>query len=459
MKAIAISALSSGQGKTLFTIALLNWLKNNFGAVRSYKVGPDYIDTRFHEKITGIPSINLDLYMASEDEVKDSFFHYAQGKSSLVVEGVMGFYDGMDYGTSTYDVTRVLDIPVVLIISAEGSYSSIIPTINGTIDYKSGNTIKGIILNKVSSEKHYQIIKKQVQAELPNLEMLGWIPKNLPVISSRHLGLDLTELNSEKLNELSESVMKNIDITKLMNFMEYNKPTVNKNIYYTKDINLIVDITKELVITIVNDDAFSFLYAQNVDFIENIFGKVYKVSAINNETINQSSDVVYIPGGYIETPEVSSLLHNADLFKQSLKAIIEAENKKIYAECAGLMFLGNKIQTTDGEFINGMGALPLNFEIQKTRHRLGYYKAIDRDDLTIYKGHSFHYSRPVTIDNTDIVKWGLFKNSDSNATPGGWANEKGNIFGTYLHTFFFNQPDLIMKYFVPCKKACFEEIK
>jgi len=167
MKAIAISALSSGQGKTMFTMALLNWLKANLGTVRPYKVGPDYIDPRFHEKITGMDSINLDMYMMSEDYIKSTFLYYAIGLNNLVVEGVMGFYDGIDHGTSTYDVTKTLNVSTVLLVSAEGSYTTVVPTLKGMIDYKPNNTIKGIVLNKISSEKHYQVIKDQIKREIP----------------------------------------------------------------------------------------------------------------------------------------------------------------------------------------------------------------------------------------------------------------------------------------------------
>ncbi|OGI03274.1 MAG: hydrogenobyrinic acid a,c-diamide synthase (glutamine-hydrolyzing) [Candidatus Melainabacteria bacterium GWF2_37_15] len=443
MKAAVISALSSGQGKTLFTMALLQWLKENVGSVRPFKVGPDYIDPRFHEKITGVASVNLDLYMMSEVEVKNAFSYYTKDFDCTVVEGVMGLYDGLDYGTSTYEVAKAINIPTILIISAEGSYATLVPVLRGILDYKPNNTVQGVILNKVSSEKHYETVAKQINSEIPNLKILGWIQKGLDIITSRHLGLDLTELENEKFSEIANKVMEHINITELMDFMELKLSITSEKDCFMRNIE-----KHKKTIAVVNDRAFSFVYKQNLDFFDKFFEKVYRISALNNDEIPQDADVVYIPGGYVETPDVAYILDKADKFKSSLKAFSENPKKKIYAECAGFMFLGEKIQTTDGNWINGAGILPVDFEIQKKRNRLGYYKAIDKDDLMLYKGHAFHYSCPTNIEEEAIVKWGLFKDKDSQASVGAWTNEKRNVLGTYLHTLFYNQPELVLKYFI-----------
>lgn len=236
MRAAVISALSSGQGKTLFTTAMLQWFKVNHESVRAFKIGPDFIDPKFHEKITGISSVNLDLYMSNNVEIKDTFNYYANGFSNIIIEGVMGFYDGMDYGSSTYEVARTLKVPTILVISGKSSYNTIIAILKGMLDYKSDNTIKGVVLNRISTETHYELIKNAIKKELPQIKILGWIKEGIIDISSRHLGLDLNELNNSKLNELSESVMQNINILELLKFMDFQSESLEKKrIFYSKN--------------------------------------------------------------------------------------------------------------------------------------------------------------------------------------------------------------------------------
>ena len=444
MRAISVTALSSGQGKTLFTMGLIHWLKNNIGSVRPFKVGPDYIDTRFHEKIAGNSSINLDLYMMNKEEALKTVSFYSRDMDNLLMEGVMGFYDGIDYGTSTYDVAKAVNFPTVLVVSAEGSYATLVPIIKGIVDYRPDNTIKGVILNKVSSQTHYQMIEERINKEIPQLQVLGWIKKDIVSISSRHLGLDVNEIDNQKLDHISESVMKNINTSKLLELMEYSDKQ-EEVAFFCGISDKIQQACRDLTITVVKDSAFSFVYRQNLDFFHKLFGKVNIVSALNNEEVPYDSDIVYIPGGYVETPEFYPILQKADRFKQSLKQIALNKNKKIYAECAGLMFLGEKIATTDGNSLDGAGVLPIDFEMQNKRHRLGYYKALDKSNMDIYKGHAFHYSCPLPHDNT-VEAWELYKDKNKKAELGAWTNNGGNVLGTYLHSFFFNQPELVLKY-------------
>jgi cobyrinic acid a,c-diamide synthase len=451
MKAIAISALSSGEGKTIFTMSLLNWLKSKGEKVRPFKIGPDYIDPQFHRKIVETDSVNLDLQLMTKDEIKSIFGMYSQDYKFSVAEGVMGFYDGLDYSTSTYDVTKALGIPTVLIVSAEASYITISAVIKGVLEYKSNNTIKAVILNKVSSEQHYKMVAEQIKSDIPDLKILGWIEKGLPQIGSRHLGLDLTELDQELLNEISTKVMSNINIFELLEIMEIQETNTSKP-KAMPDAYSFHDIFEDKSLTVVKDNAFSFIYPQNIDFLETIFPNVNYISALEDDEIPENTDVVYIPGGYVETDEVAKILNKSNKFKKSLVQFSQNKLKRIFAECAGLMILGNKIETTSGDWIKGAGILPINFHIKQTITRIGYYKAINLDSLSIYRGHAFHYSTPEFIKNNKaITKWALFKKDSIKAEPGGWTNLEGNVFGTYIHSFYFNQPAIIQEFFLPKK--------
>ena len=161
MKAICVSAISSNQGKTLLTTALLHHFKKS---VRAYKIGPDYIDPQFHEIISSRASINLDTFIMNENQVKWIFNKYNDQNISIL-EGVMGFYDGMDKGSSAYDVTKLLNIPTILLLDGSGSYITISAVLKGLKTYKENNTIKAVILNKLSSSMHYELIKNQIEKD------------------------------------------------------------------------------------------------------------------------------------------------------------------------------------------------------------------------------------------------------------------------------------------------------
>ena len=176
-KALVISAIASNQGKTLLTMALLHHYKNE---VRPFKCGPDFIDPQFHEKISGIVSVNLDGYMMNEEQLKWLFSKY-MSKEVAICEGVMGFYDGMDKGSSAYDIAKILNISTLLILDAGGSYITISAILNGMIAFRQDNTIKAVVLNKVSSKMHFELVKKHIELECKDIVVVGWIEKILMV--------------------------------------------------------------------------------------------------------------------------------------------------------------------------------------------------------------------------------------------------------------------------------------
>jgi cobyrinic acid a,c-diamide synthase len=223
MKAFVISAIASNQGKTILTTALLYHYRKS---VRPFKIGPDYIDPQFHKAICDTNSINLDTFMMNKSQVKWIFNKY-NNKDICIVEGVMGFYDGMDKACSAYDVSKLLKIPTILILDASGSYITISAVLKGLKTYKKDNTIKAIVLNNISSSMHYELIKRQVNEDFDDIEILGWIEKNLPCLKDTHLGLDLTDAKKETLQKLSKEVLKHIDLEKLQKISAYTKKKNN----------------------------------------------------------------------------------------------------------------------------------------------------------------------------------------------------------------------------------------
>lgn len=420
IKALCISAVASNQGKTILTTALLYHYKNS---VRPFKIGPDFIDPLFHEKICQTPSINLDTCVMNKAQVNWIFNNY-NDKEISIVEGVMGFYDGMDKNASAYDVTKLLNIPTVIILDASGSYITLSAIIKGLKTYQEGNTIKAVVFNHVSSIGHFELIKNQVLKDFDDIEVLGWIQNKLDTLESTHLGLDLKDNELNKLEILSKEVLKNIDLEKLEKIASFKEKEI-----LDYPFEKVEKINKN--IALVNDENFSFLYYDNLQFLKETFNKVTIINAIENDVIPKDTDIVYIVGGYIETQKAYEKLENSKNFKNSLLKHAK-ENKAIYAECAGLLFLSNRVDDK-----KMMGLLDLDFTLGKRFYRMGYYE----NDLGI-TGHAFHYTR--LIDEQKVGVYKLYKKDPKDGTYAAFKNN--NVFGTYLHTMFRNNFNKIKKY-------------
>ena len=419
MNALCVSATASNQGKTILTMALLYHFKKS---VRPFKIGPDFIDPQFHTKICNTPSINLDTFMMNENQVKWIFEHYSD-KDISICEGVMGFYDGMDKGSSAYDISKLLRIPTVLLLDGSSSYITVSAVLKGLKTYKDDNTIKAVVLNKLSSEGHFELIKNQIEKDFSDVVVLGWIKKNLPSLNDTHLGLDLKD--SSKIEDISKEVLEFIDIELLEQVTsEFRCEKTLKYPFDTLD-----KINKKLAI--VNDENFSFLYHDNKEFLKEIFRDVVFVDSTKDEIIPNDTDVVYIPGGYVETAYNYEKIKNSLNFKSSL--ISHAKTKTIYAECAGLLYLSNGVDD-----IEMAGILDLNFMLHKRFQRMGYYYSTLLDT----KGHSFHYTNIVDVKNgKDIIS----KKENGTGEIGSWESRK--VFGTYLHTMLRNNTQIIKKRF------------
>ena len=188
-----ISAPMSGSGKTTVARGLMALLKEKGYRVQPFKCGPDYIDTKFHEAVCGRPSINLDTFMASAEHVRELYNRYGSDADVCVVEGMMGLFDGYDREKgSTYEIARVLDIPVVLVVDARSAAYSTAALLTGFMGFRKDVRIAGVIFNKVGSEKHVGMLR-EVCEDL-GIECFGYLPKSAALEQgSRYLGLDFSE--------------------------------------------------------------------------------------------------------------------------------------------------------------------------------------------------------------------------------------------------------------------------
>lgn len=430
MKGFMIAGVSSGIGKTTASMGLMSLFEN----VSPFKVGPDYIDTTFHQFVTGNKSYNLDLFMMGEEGVKYSFYKHHKGIS--IVEGVMGLYDGIDHSldnNSSAHLARVLDLPVILIVSGGGKSTSIAAEVLGYKMLDSRVKIASVIINRTTEAmyKHY----KEAIEKYTGVECIGYLPKDESLsVSSRHLGLlQAEEIDGlrEKSKHLKEILQKTIDVERLLEIAELGEKDGIKNPFEE-----LKDKYKGLKVGIAKDKAFSFYYNDNLELMEDLGMELIPFSPMSDKEIPEV-DLLYFGGGYPENyaKELSSNI-------EMIESIREYHQKggKIYGECGGFMYLTSRIKLLDGKYFPMCDIIKCSVEMRDRLDisRFGYISLYDKEK-TLGRGHEFHYSKISDIKD-DSREYRAIK-------PNGkeWAcvfKEKNCRVG-YPHIHFFKSLDYL----------------
>lgn len=430
MKGFMIAGVSSGIGKTTVSMGLMSLFEN----VSPFKVGPDYIDTTFHQFVTGNKSYNLDLFMMGEEGVKYSFYKHHKGIS--IVEGVMGLYDGINHSldnNSSAHLARVLDLPVILIVSGGGKSTSIAAEVLGYKMLDSRVKIASVIINRTTEAmyKHY----KEAIEKYTGVECIGYLPKDESLsVSSRHLGLlQAEEIDGlrEKSKHLKEILQKTIDVERLLEIAELGEKDGIKNPFEE-----LKDKYKGLKVGIAKDKAFSFYYNDNLELMEDLGMELIPFSPMSDKEIPEV-DLLYFGGGYPENyaKELSSNI-------EMIESIREYHQKggKIYGECGGFMYLTSRIKLLDGKYFPMCDIIKCSVEMRDRLDisRFGYISLYDKEK-TLGRGHEFHYSKISDIKD-DSREYRAIK-------PNGkeWAcvfKEK-NCRAGYPHIHFFKSLDYL----------------
>ena len=385
-----IAAPTSGSGKTTIARGLMALFCRKGYQVQPFKCGPDYIDTKFHEAVCGRPSINLDTFMASPEHVRELFFHYGADADICIVEGMMGLFDGYDRERgSSYEIARVLDIPVVLVVDAKSAAYSMAALLSGFIHFRKDVRIAGVIFNKVGSEKHFQMLQ-QVCDDL-SIACLGHLPKS-PALEqgSRYLGLDFSkEAESEELIKALEEHVNWEALGKLGVFSEGSalSPAAVGAQESPGLLRVNPEFTPSKVRVLIarNAESFSFVYQEVID----AFGSVSFFDPETEVPQLEGIDLLYLPGGYPEK-HLEALVANAAC-RQAIKDYAE-RGGRIQAECGGMMYLCERIVTDEGEYPM-CGVLPYSITARKSDRRLSLgYRQFTLDGKA-YRGHEFHYTQ------------------------------------------------------------------
>ena len=422
--AVLVAGTHSGVGKTTVTLGLMAALRARGLEVAPFKVGPDFIDPTHHTAICGRPSRSLDPFMMGEDGVRRSFARALEGAHVAVVEGVMGLYDGMDGGdiSSTAQVARILDIPVLLVINVHGMSRSAAAMEKGFAEFDPGLRMAGTILNRVGSERHLEMLKGCL-----NKPIFAALPRDKErEMKSRHLGLIMGFEEKHDPAALAAWLEAHADLDRMLKLCA-PIPSVPQELQFRK---------KAVRIGVALDEAFCFYYHDNLLELERCGAELVYFSPIRDRM--PKVDGLYIGGGY---PELHASALEAGRARLEIKEASE-DGMPIYGECGGLMYLGEELEMETGRY-RMVGALPGSTIMTGKLVALGYARAevvgcnplagMGRSIL----GHEFHYS---WFDCGRDARFVYRMSRGRGIYEGRDGLVEHNTLGGYLHAHFFSLP-------------------
>lgn len=393
---IMLAAPASGSGKTMMTCGLLQACLNRGLACAAWKCGPDYIDPMFHKYVLGISGGNLDSFFLEGDEIRSLLARETPEGSLAVLEGVMGYFDGVA-GTSTwassYEVAKKTETPVILVVDGKGASLSLAALVKGFLEYKpegetggNGNQIKGILLNRISPMMAERLRPRIEELGVP---LVGYVPAMPQLqIKSRHLGLMMPEEVGQlrhQLDLLGEQLLKTVDFDKVLNLAN-QAPELE-----------IIDVKaealkRELVIAVARDEAFCFYYQENLRLLERLGARLVDFSPLRDEKLPEGAGGVILGGGYPE-------LYGAELSgNRNMTAAIRtalAEGMPLLAECGGFLYLHERLEAEDGVAYPMVGFIKGEGYRTKKLGRFGYIAMTPKTGTgclqSEIKGHEFHY--------------------------------------------------------------------
>ncbi len=440
---IVVAGIKSKVGKTMVSIGLMRALVNRGYVVQPYKVGPDFIDPSFHHFATGRRSRNLDDFMLTKTDILETFERNFKGADIAVIEGKTGLYDShdaLDEKGSTASVSKILKAPVILIADAERINRSISAMLLGYKLFDPEVKIEGVVLNRVGNPRHAEKVKRSVE-RLAKLRVLGLIPRMKIDMPYRHLGLIPAHERKEFENlfdRLAEIVERFLDVDRIIE-IAYDSPPID-----SVDENPIFEIKRcDLKVGVLRDKPFSFYYQDNIDAISSR-ANVVVIDSLRDKRLPRV-DALYIGGGF---PEVfaEELEKNVSLRRDIYKFC--DENKPVYAECGGLMFLGESIITKNGEF-EMVGFLPIKTEMHERFRALGYcvYRTVKSNPISkrgdVLIGHEFHYSEVIPLERLDFA-YRVKRGKGVDGKHDGIL--KKNTLANYLHVHVLSYPQMVKRF-------------
>lgn len=436
---ILFAAPSSGSGKTAITCGFLEILRRRNLSCVSFKCGPDYIDPMFHRYVLGVPGYNLDSFFLPPGQVLRLFTEKSQKADMAVIEGVMGYYDGAGTATtqaSAYDIARITDTPVILIVDGKMSSLSLAAVIKGFLDYQPDSHICGVILNRTSpmmAERLRPCIEKlgiRLYGAVPVCEEAKW--------ESRHLGLTLpceqVKLR-ESIKTFADRLEKCLDLDGLLNLAGRARP-IHKTAVPSPSPRKAEKKTARIAVA--RDEAFCFYYQENLELLEQAGWELVYFSPLHDRQLPCSGiSAILLGGGY---PEIyaKELSENRPMLEQIRMA--QKNGIKFLAECGGFLYLHEWLEGTDQTFYPMAGLIRAKGYRTQKLSRFGYIDLYDRQGQRTFRAHEFHYWDTTLSGGS----WQAVKPSGARRWDCMVATDK--MLAGFPHLYYGSNPERILRF-------------
>ncbi len=443
---LLFAAPASGSGKTTVVCGLLRALKNRGKGVRAFKCGPDFIDPLFHETVVGVPSGTLDLFFSDQDQLKRLYCRHAAGADLCLIEGVMGYYDGLGAATdraSSYAVARALDAPVVLIVDGRGQSLSALATLEGFLRFREDSRIRGVLFNRMS-ESVYNALKPQVEAL--GVRPLGYVPKAPEVmVESRHLGLvtpgEIEDLG-QKLDALAALLERTVDMEGLL-ALAGSAPALE-----APPAPPIPPLPRTRI-AVARDQAFCFLYRDNLDLLADYGAELIFFSPLHDDALPAGAQGLILPGGYPEL-HAQALAANEPMRRSIAEAI--QGGLPCLAECGGFLYLHRELEDMEGRSWPMAGVLDARAYRTPRLGRFGYITLTAKADTAFLpagesvRGHEFHYFESESCGDA------LHAQKPTGSRGWDCGHSRGYLLMGFPHLYYPSDPQLIERFLRACAK-------
>lgn len=443
---LLLAAPASGSGKTTLTCALLRVLERRGLSPCAFKCGPDYIDPMFHRSMLSLPSRNLDLFFSTPDEVRRNLARGARGRGAAVIEGVMGYYDGVGGGerASSWHLAQVTQTPTILVAEPKGSALTLAAVLQGLTRFREPSQVQGVLLNGTTPAMAARL-SRDIGRET-GLSVLGCLPR-MPecAIPSRHLGLytpgEIADLEA-RVDKMADALEQYADVDGLLAIARS-----------APDLEVPEEpeetATHAGVLAVAWDEAFCFYYQENLEILERSGLKIVKFSPLTDQKLPEGVCGLYLGGGY---PELYAKQLSENTSMRAALREAAAADLPILAECGGFLYLQQSLEDPEGTAWPMAGVLEGSGFQTGRLQRFGYVTLSPRED-------SAYLRTGETLTAHEFHRWDCTQNGESCLAQKPESEKywncmlcKGNLLAGFPHLYLPSCPQVARRFSDACRR-------